>query len=101
MPGRPRKNRVKAQSKNNYQVIKVSRKMTCSNCQQSGYNKTSCDKDPVPKLPMVNRAPVPKPPEYATYASARGGWLICVVGYRFVGSSGYSVLAVDRVSSEC
>ncbi|GKE70261.1 hypothetical protein Tco_1528333 [Tanacetum coccineum] len=47
--------------------------MTCSNFQQSGHNKTSCDKDPVPKPPRVNRAPVLKPPYYATYAFARGG----------------------------
>ncbi|GJR82241.1 hypothetical protein Tco_0153026 [Tanacetum coccineum] len=71
MPRRPRKNRIKAQSENNSQVSKVGRKMTCTNCQEIGHNKSSCKIDPVPKL-KVNRPPVLKPLEYGTYASARG-----------------------------
>nr|GEZ47617.1 hypothetical protein [Tanacetum cinerariifolium] len=70
---RPRKNRVKAQSEKNSQVSRVGRSMTCSNYQQSGHTKTRYDKDQIPKPPRVNRAPVPKPSEYRTYASARGG----------------------------
>ncbi|GKD41480.1 hypothetical protein Tco_1261687 [Tanacetum coccineum] len=37
-----------------------------------GHNKSSCKKQPVPKPPKVNRPSVQKPPEYGTYASARG-----------------------------
>ncbi|GKB70745.1 hypothetical protein Tco_0932157 [Tanacetum coccineum] len=39
---------------------------------QQCHNKASCQKEPVPKPPKVNRAPVLKPPGYGTYASARG-----------------------------
>ncbi|GKB40432.1 hypothetical protein Tco_0885374 [Tanacetum coccineum] len=63
---------MKAQSENNSQVSRVGRKMTCTNCQETGHNKSSCKKQPVPKPPKVNRPPVPKLPEYGTYASARG-----------------------------
>ncbi|GJV57108.1 zinc finger, PMZ-type containing protein [Tanacetum coccineum] len=70
MPGRPRNSRMKGQSKNNSQVSKVGRKMTCTNCQETGHNKSSCKKPPVPK--PINRPSVPKPHEYGTYASARG-----------------------------
>ncbi|GJR22152.1 hypothetical protein Tco_0970679 [Tanacetum coccineum] len=73
MPGRPRKIKVNAQSKNNSQVSKVGRKMICCNCQQTSHNKKSFDKDPVPKPPKVNRELILKPPDYAIYASARGG----------------------------
>ncbi|GKC21340.1 chloramphenicol acetyltransferase-like domain-containing protein [Tanacetum coccineum] len=71
MPGRPRKSRMKGQSENNSQVSKVGRKMTCTNCQETGHNKSSCKKPPVPK-PKINRPSIPKPHEYGTYASARG-----------------------------
>ncbi|GJR50451.1 zf-CCHC domain-containing protein [Tanacetum coccineum] len=71
MPGRPRKSRMKGQSENNSQVSRVGRKMTCTNCQETGHNKSSCKKPPVPK-PKINRPSVPKPHEYGTYASARG-----------------------------
>ncbi|GKC26844.1 hypothetical protein Tco_1034138 [Tanacetum coccineum] len=37
------------------------------------HNKASCQKEPVPKPLKVNRALVPKPTDYGTYASARGG----------------------------
>ncbi|GKF48839.1 calcium/proton exchanger, partial [Tanacetum coccineum] len=70
MPGRPRKNRMKAQSKNNSQVFRLGRKMTCTNCQETGHNKSSCKKEPVPKPPKV-----PIPPAlrtvYGTHASVR------------------------------
>ncbi|GKB31899.1 hypothetical protein Tco_0871300 [Tanacetum coccineum] len=70
MPGRPRKNRMKAQFKNNSQVSRLGRKMTCTNCQETGHNKSSCKKEPVPKPPKV-----PRPPAlrivYGTHASAR------------------------------
>nr|GEX34510.1 chloramphenicol acetyltransferase-like domain-containing protein [Tanacetum cinerariifolium] len=69
---RPRKSRMKAQSENNYQVSSVGKKMTCTNYQETGHNKSSYKKQPVPKPPKVNRPLVPKPPEYGTYASARG-----------------------------
>nr|GEX97896.1 hypothetical protein [Tanacetum cinerariifolium] len=46
--------------------------MICTNCQETGHNKSSCKKQPVLKPPKVNRPSVPKPPEYGTYASARG-----------------------------
>nr|GEX97897.1 hypothetical protein [Tanacetum cinerariifolium] len=72
MSGRPKKNRMKAQSENNSQVSRVVRKMICTNCQETGHNKSSCKKQPVLKPPKVNRPSVPKPPEYGTYASARG-----------------------------
>ncbi|GJV02487.1 hypothetical protein Tco_1336056 [Tanacetum coccineum] len=66
----PRKNRMKAQSKNNSQVFRLGRKMTCTNCQETGHNKSSCKKEPVPKPPKV-----PIPPAlrtvYGTHASVR------------------------------
>ncbi|GJS71633.1 hypothetical protein Tco_0704474 [Tanacetum coccineum] len=71
LSGRPRKSRMKGQSENNSQVSRVGRKMTCTNCQETGHNKSSCKKPPVPK-PKINRPSVPKPHEYGTYASARG-----------------------------
>nr|GFA61917.1 splicing factor [Tanacetum cinerariifolium] len=70
--GRSRKNRIKAQSENNSQVSRVGGKMTCTNCQETGHNKSSCKQEPVPKPPKVNRPPVLKPPGYGTYGSARG-----------------------------
>nr|GFA13333.1 hypothetical protein [Tanacetum cinerariifolium] len=51
---------------------KVGRKMTCTSFQETGHNKSSCKKQPVPKRPKVNRPSVPKLHEYGTYASARG-----------------------------
>ncbi|GJV07820.1 hypothetical protein Tco_1345476 [Tanacetum coccineum] len=49
----------------------MGRKMTCTNCQETGHNKSSCKKPPVPKH-KINRPSVLKPHEYGTYASARG-----------------------------
>nr|GEV86915.1 calcium/proton exchanger [Tanacetum cinerariifolium] len=66
---RPRKNMVKAQSENNSQVSIVERKITCTNCQETGYNKSSYQKEPMPKPPKVNKALVPKPHIYGIYAS--------------------------------
>ncbi|GJZ82879.1 putative reverse transcriptase domain-containing protein, partial [Tanacetum coccineum] len=57
MPGRPRKERIKAPSENNSQVSRVGRVMRCSNCQGLGHNKASCDKEPVPKDPIQSRPP--------------------------------------------
>nr|GEZ20762.1 calcium/proton exchanger [Tanacetum cinerariifolium] len=51
---------------------KVGRKMTCTSCQETCHNKSSCKKQPVPKRPKVNRPSVPKLHEYGTYTSARG-----------------------------
>ncbi|GKG34683.1 hypothetical protein Tco_0437379, partial [Tanacetum coccineum] len=45
MPGRLRKERIKAPSENNSQVSRVGRVMRCSNCQGIGHNKASCDKE--------------------------------------------------------
>ncbi|GJZ45277.1 autophagy-related protein 11-like protein [Tanacetum coccineum] len=67
---RPRKNRMKAQSENNSQVSRLGRKMTCTNCQETGHNKSSCKKEPVPKPPKVPRPPAPRI-VYGTHASAR------------------------------
>nr|GEX55144.1 splicing factor [Tanacetum cinerariifolium] len=70
MPGRPRKNRMKAQSENNSQVSRLGRKMTCTNCQETGHNKFSCKKEPVPKPPKFPRPPASRT-VYRTHASAR------------------------------
>ena len=55
MPGRPRKKRIKAADENTTQVSRRGRVIRCSNCQTIGHNKTSCDKEPVPKAPVVRR----------------------------------------------
>nr|GEY63264.1 hypothetical protein CTI12_AA105810 [Tanacetum cinerariifolium] len=65
-----KKNRMKAQSENNSQVSRLGRKMTCTNCQETGHNKSSCKKEPVPKPPKVPRPPAPRT-VYETHASAR------------------------------
>ncbi|PWA73452.1 hypothetical protein CTI12_AA260810 [Artemisia annua] len=55
MPGRPRKKRIQAADENTTQVSRRGRVIRCSNCQTIGHNKTSCDKEPVPKAPVVRR----------------------------------------------
>nr|GEX25780.1 hypothetical protein [Tanacetum cinerariifolium] len=74
MPGRPKKNRVKARSKNNSQVSRGGRQITCSNCYEKRHNKRNCDKEPMPKPPQVKKYPGRKTkPNYPIYASNRGG----------------------------
>nr|GEX11462.1 hypothetical protein CTI12_AA176900 [Tanacetum cinerariifolium] len=70
MPGRPRKNMMKAQSENNLQVSKLGRKMTCTNCKETVHNKSSCKKEPVPKPPKVPKLRAPRT-VYGTHAPAR------------------------------
>ncbi|GKF30527.1 hypothetical protein Tco_0100325, partial [Tanacetum coccineum] len=61
MPGRP-KNRIKSPSKNNSQVSRSRRRMTCSNCL-----------DPVPKTPKPRKIPGRKSQRKSVfYASSRG-----------------------------
>ncbi|GJZ84570.1 pentatricopeptide repeat-containing protein [Tanacetum coccineum] len=73
MPGRPRKERIKAPSENNSQVSRVGRVMRCSNCQGIGHNKASCDKEPVPKAPIqINPPGRTRQYVFGTHASARG-----------------------------
>ncbi|GJX74362.1 hypothetical protein Tco_0312957 [Tanacetum coccineum] len=73
MPGRPRKERIKAPSENNSQVSRVGRVMRCSNCQGIGHNKASCDKEPVPKAPIqINPPGRTRQSVFGTHASARG-----------------------------
>ncbi|GJY32693.1 hypothetical protein Tco_0417162 [Tanacetum coccineum] len=55
MPGRPRKSRMKGQSENNSQVSRVGRKMTCTNCQETGHNKSSCKNHQCPNLRSIDR----------------------------------------------
>ncbi|GJX91549.1 hypothetical protein Tco_0344875 [Tanacetum coccineum] len=55
MPGRPRKERIKASSKNNSHVSRVGRVMRCSNYQGIGHNKASYDKEHVPKAPIQRK----------------------------------------------
>ncbi|GKE58933.1 hypothetical protein Tco_1498118 [Tanacetum coccineum] len=72
IPGRP-KNRIKAPSKNNSQVSRSRRRMTCSNCLEVGHNKTTCDKDQVPKTPKPRKIPGRKSQRKSVfYASLRG-----------------------------
>ncbi|GKC68807.1 hypothetical protein Tco_1101405, partial [Tanacetum coccineum] len=73
MPGRPRKERIKAPSENNSQVSRVGRVMRCSNCQGIGHNKASCDKEPVSKAP-IQRKPLGRTRQsvFETHASAKG-----------------------------
>ncbi|GJW14731.1 hypothetical protein Tco_0018864 [Tanacetum coccineum] len=74
MPGRPKKNRVKARYENNSQVSRVGRQITCSNCYEKGHNRRNCDKEPVPKPPQMKKHPCRKPePNYPSYTSNRGG----------------------------
>ncbi|GJU08149.1 ribonuclease H-like domain-containing protein [Tanacetum coccineum] len=73
MPGRPRKERIKASSENNSQVSRVGRVMRCSNCQGIRHNKASCNKEPVPKAPIQRRSPGrTRQSVFGTHASARG-----------------------------
>nr|GEV92146.1 splicing factor [Tanacetum cinerariifolium] len=47
-------------------------RMTCSNCLEVGHNKTTCDKDPVPKTPKPRKTPGRKSqPKCVSYASSR------------------------------
>ncbi|GJS17729.1 hypothetical protein Tco_0412201 [Tanacetum coccineum] len=47
--------------------------MRCSNCQGIGHNKASCDKEPVPKVPIQRRPPGrTRQSVFGTHASARG-----------------------------
>nr|GEY50433.1 zinc finger, PMZ-type [Tanacetum cinerariifolium] len=74
MPGRPRKNRVKAPCESNTQVSRVGRQMTCSNCYDNGHNKRACNKEPVPKPPKVKRRHRRRmEPNFSHYASNKGG----------------------------
>ncbi|GJT32521.1 hypothetical protein Tco_0922940 [Tanacetum coccineum] len=74
MPGRPKKNIVKAPGESNTQVSRVERQMTCSNCYEKGHNKRACDKDPVPKPPILKKQPRRiMEPDFSHYASNRGG----------------------------
>ncbi|GJT70422.1 chloramphenicol acetyltransferase-like domain-containing protein [Tanacetum coccineum] len=54
-----------------FQVLESGKKDDITNCQETGHNKSSCKKPPVPK-PKINRPSVSKPHEYGTYASVRG-----------------------------
>ncbi|GKB15489.1 retrotransposon protein, putative, ty1-copia subclass, partial [Tanacetum coccineum] len=73
MLGRPRKNRIKGPSKNNSQVNRFGRRMTCTNCLEVGHNKSTYDKDLVPKTPKPRKTPCrKKEPKSVSYASFRG-----------------------------
>nr|GEU56700.1 hypothetical protein [Tanacetum cinerariifolium] len=73
MPGRPRKERIKAPSENNSHVSRVGRVMICSNCQGIGHNKASCNKKPVPKAPIQRKPPSKtRQSVFGTHASAKG-----------------------------
>nr|GEU73930.1 hypothetical protein [Tanacetum cinerariifolium] len=73
MPERPRKNMIKAHFKNNSQVSRIGRMMTCSNCLEVGHNKKTCDKDLVPKTLKPRKPPGRKSQtESVVYASSRG-----------------------------
>nr|GEV63621.1 autophagy-related protein 11-like [Tanacetum cinerariifolium] len=53
-----------------YLKDQLGRKMTCTNCQETCHNKSSCKKERVPKPPKVPRPPAPRT-VYGTYASVR------------------------------
>ncbi|GJX41958.1 hypothetical protein Tco_0256948 [Tanacetum coccineum] len=73
MPGRPRKNRIKGPSENNSQVSMSGRRMTCINCLEVAHNKSTYDKDSVPKTPIPRKTPGrKKQPKSVSYASSRG-----------------------------
>ncbi|GJW04846.1 zinc finger, PMZ-type containing protein [Tanacetum coccineum] len=74
MPGRPKKNRVKAKSENNSQVSRVGKQITCSKCYEKGYNRRNCDKEQLPKPPQMKKQPGRnREPNFNSYASNRGG----------------------------
>ncbi|GKB21496.1 hypothetical protein Tco_0855419 [Tanacetum coccineum] len=74
MPGRLRKNRVKAKSENNSQVSRVGKQITCSKCYEKGHNRRNCDKEQLPKLPQMKKQPGRKrEPKLNSYASNKGG----------------------------
>ncbi|GKB06126.1 pentatricopeptide repeat-containing protein [Tanacetum coccineum] len=62
MPGRPKKNRVKAKSENNSQVSRVGKQITYSKCYEKGHNRRNCDKEQLSKSPQMKN-----------YASNKGG----------------------------
>ncbi|GKE50092.1 zinc finger, PMZ-type containing protein [Tanacetum coccineum] len=73
MPCRPRKNRVKAKSKNNSQVSRVGKQITCSKCYEKGHNRRNCDKEQLPKPPQMKKQPGRKrEPNFNSYALNRG-----------------------------
>ncbi|GKC72778.1 hypothetical protein Tco_1118661 [Tanacetum coccineum] len=74
MPGRPKKNRVKAMSENNSQVSRVGKQITCSKCYEKGHNRRNYDKEQLPKSPHMKKQPGRnREPNFNSYTSNRGG----------------------------
>nr|GEU64979.1 splicing factor [Tanacetum cinerariifolium] len=48
---------IKAPSENNSQVSMYGRRITCNNCLEVGHNKTTRDKELVPKTPRPRKTP--------------------------------------------
>nr|GEY16318.1 hypothetical protein [Tanacetum cinerariifolium] len=74
MPGRQKKNRIKAPGESNTQVSRVGRQMTCNNCYEKGHNKRARDKELVPKPPKVKKQhEIRMEPDFSHYASNKRG----------------------------
>nr|GEV11296.1 hypothetical protein [Tanacetum cinerariifolium] len=74
MPGRPRKKRVKATSKNNSQVTRLGKQIRCFNCQGVGHNKASGENPLIPKpITIIKKVPGRRREPTVQNASARGG----------------------------
>ncbi|PWA61291.1 hypothetical protein CTI12_AA374350 [Artemisia annua] len=74
MPGRPQKARIKAPNENNgFQVTRVGRTMTCSNCWQKGHNKAGCKNPTQPKPQTEKRQPGRKRETGHGQCASRGG----------------------------
>nr|GFB97275.1 splicing factor [Tanacetum cinerariifolium] len=73
MLGRPKKNIIKAPNENNSQVSRIGRQIKCSNCQGVGHNKARCNREIVPKPPIVKRVIGRRREADLQTASSRGG----------------------------
>nr|GFA36157.1 splicing factor [Tanacetum cinerariifolium] len=70
---RPKKSRIKAPDENNSQVSRIGKQIRCSNYQGVGHNKSSRDKETVPKPPIVKKVPGRRREADLQPASFRGG----------------------------